>query len=139
MSRDIPHEDVCPDQSDFHQSPFSSSLSEDLGTLQPTSCLHVFSSSPLLLFLASTSSPWPGKTKYPISDDYLRLLSEKSDSRRRIVLNREGWRSDLGRDHPKSGSRGLWLPLWSVAHPGIGEQKERNQINLEQIRKKAFT
>lgn len=72
VSRDIPHEDVCPDQSDFHQSPFSSSLSEDLGTLQPTSCLHSSSS-----LLASTSSPWLGKTKYPISDDYLGLLSEK--------------------------------------------------------------
>lgn len=82
LSRDIPHEDVCPDQSDFHQSPSSSSLSEGRGTLQPTSCLHFVEP-----FLASTSSPRLGKTKYPISDDYLRLLSEKLDSWRRIVIN----------------------------------------------------
>lgn len=42
LSGDISHEDVCPDQSDFHQTPFYTSLSEDWGTPQPASSLHFF-------------------------------------------------------------------------------------------------
>lgn len=42
LSRDIPHEDVCPDQSDFHQTSFCTSLSEDFGSPLPASSLHFF-------------------------------------------------------------------------------------------------
>ncbi len=89
LSWDIPQEDVCPDQSDLHQTPFYTSLSEDWGTNTPRA---LYTSS--ILYSAGTSSLWLGKTKYPIIDDYLWAFCDKLDSGKtggRSVGNQEGF------------------------------------------------